>query len=85
MIKAVVRIGDYCVETLPHICTKGSDDVFINDRPICRLGDSFTEDKVAIQGSKAVFANGLGIARVRDLVSCGFKIKNGSNNVFSGN
>ncbi|XGA09093.1 MAG: PAAR domain-containing protein [Wolbachia endosymbiont of Xenopsylla cheopis] len=83
MGKSVVRVGDYCIETSPHICTKGSDDVFINDRPICRLGDSFTEDKVAIQGSSTVFANGLGIARVGDLVSCGFEVISGSNNVFS--
>ncbi|WP_339045274.1 PAAR domain-containing protein [Candidatus Mesenet endosymbiont of Agriotes lineatus] len=84
MGKSVVRLGDYCAETSQHICTGGSDNVFVNGKPVCRLGDSFTENKTLIQGSATVFANGFGIARVGDLVSCGFKIANGSGNVFSG-
>ncbi|XGA09090.1 MAG: PAAR domain-containing protein [Wolbachia endosymbiont of Xenopsylla cheopis] len=84
MGKSVVRQNDYCIEVSPHICTKGSDDVFVNGNPVARKSDNFTENKVLIQGSTTVFANGLGIARVGDLVSCGFKIKNGSDNVFSG-
>ncbi|WP_338405926.1 PAAR domain-containing protein [Wolbachia endosymbiont (group A) of Longitarsus flavicornis] len=62
---------------------RGSSDVFANSRPICRQGDSFSEDKVMAQGSKTVFANGHGIGRVGDSVSCGFKVISGSSNVFS--
>ncbi|MDX5496446.1 MAG: hypothetical protein O7173_02100 [Wolbachia endosymbiont of Nomada fabriciana] len=83
MAKAVVRLGDYCGEALPHFCIGGSRDVFINDKPVCRQGDSFTEGKVMAQGSKTVFANGHGIGRVGDSVSCGFKVIRGSSNVFS--
>ncbi|WP_458695153.1 PAAR domain-containing protein, partial [Wolbachia endosymbiont of Nomada ferruginata] len=34
--------------------------------------------------SKTVFANGLSVGRVGDIVSCGFKVIKGSENVFAG-
>lgn len=84
MSKGVVRLGDYCTEALPHFCIDGSNNVFVNDKPICRKGDSFTEGKILTQGSNSVFVNGLGVARTGGMVSCGFKVINGSENVFAG-
>ncbi|WP_341812180.1 PAAR domain-containing protein [Wolbachia endosymbiont (group A) of Conops quadrifasciatus] len=84
MGQAIVCIGDYCSGIPAHVCMSGSNDVFVNGRPVCRQGDSFTEGKVMAQGSKAVFANGHGIGRVGDSVSCGFKVMSGSSSVFSG-
>lgn len=83
MGKAIVCVGDYCSGIPAHVCMSGSSDVFVNGRPVCRQGDSFTEGKVMAQGSKTVFANGHGIGRVGDSVSCGFKVISGSSNVFS--
>ncbi len=50
---------------------------------MCRQGDSFSEGKVMIQGSKTVFANGLSVGRVGDIVSCRFKVIKGSESVFA--
>ncbi|MGL9779717.1 MAG: PAAR domain-containing protein [Wolbachia sp.] len=83
MNKGIVRLGDYCGEAIPHFCISGSNNVFVNDFPVCRQGDSFTEGKVMAQGSKTVFANGHGIGRVGDSVSCGSKVISGSENVFA--
>ncbi|WP_223158804.1 PAAR domain-containing protein, partial [Wolbachia endosymbiont of Pentalonia nigronervosa] len=74
--------GDHCMEERPHFCVSGSRDVFVNDKPICRQGDSFSEEKILTEGSKIVFANGYGVGRVGDLVSCGSKVVRGSPNVF---
>lgn len=84
MSKGVVRLGDYYTEALPHFCIERSSNVFVNDKPICRKGDTFTEGKILTQGSNSVFVNGIGIARVGDTVSCGFKVIGGSSSVFSG-
>jgi uncharacterized Zn-binding protein involved in type VI secretion len=81
--KSVVRLGDYCGEALPHFCTGGSNNVFVNDKPIARQSGSFTEGKVMTQVSRTVFANGYGVARVGDMVSCGFKVIRSSDNVFA--
>ncbi|MDN5248215.1 MAG: PAAR domain-containing protein [Wolbachia endosymbiont of Tyrophagus putrescentiae] len=82
MRKAVLRLGNYCAEAIPHICISGSRDVFVNGKPVCRQGDSFTEGKILTNGSKIVFANGFGVGRIGDPVSCGFKVISGSSNVF---
>lgn len=84
MNKSVICLGDHCGEELPHFCISGSRDIFVNGRPVCRQGDSFTEGKILTQGSNSVFINGIGIARVGDTVSCGFKVIGGSSSVFSG-
>ncbi|WP_265041431.1 PAAR domain-containing protein [Wolbachia endosymbiont (group B) of Melanostoma mellinum] len=83
MNKSVVRLGDYCIETTPHFCISGSNNVFVNGKPVCRKGDNFTEGRVLTEGSKTVFANGYGVGRVGDIVSCSNTMKRGSNNVFS--
>jgi len=79
MAKGIVRLGDYCT---PHFCISGSMNVFVNGKPICRQGDSFSEGKILTEGSKIVFANGFSVGRVGDLVSCGSKVVSGSPNVF---
>ncbi|WP_143689923.1 PAAR domain-containing protein [Wolbachia endosymbiont of Nilaparvata lugens] len=84
MNKGIVRLGDYCGEAIPHFCISGSNDVFVNGKPVCRKGDNFTEGRVLIEGSKKVFANGYSIGRVGDSISCGSKVISGSSNVFSG-
>lgn len=83
MNKSVVRVGDYCGEATPHFCISGSNNVFVNDFPVCRKGDNLNEGKVMIQGSKTVFANGHGVGRVGDSVSCGLKVIKGSKSVFA--
>lgn len=72
MSKSVVRIGDYCMEATPHFCIGGSNNVFVNGKPICRQGDSFSEGKVLTEGSKTVFVNGYGVGRTGDILSCAF-------------
>ncbi|WP_223158803.1 PAAR domain-containing protein [Wolbachia endosymbiont of Pentalonia nigronervosa] len=72
------------MEERPHFCITGSLNVFVNDKPICRQGDGFSEGKILTEGSKVVFANGYGIGRVGDLVSCSSKVVSGSPNVFCG-
>ncbi|MFT0820318.1 MULTISPECIES: PAAR domain-containing protein [Wolbachia] len=84
MNKSIARVGDYCVEVTPHFCISGSDNVFVNDFPICRQGDGFSGGKIMAQGSKEVFANGFSVGRVGDIVSCGFKVIKGSEDVFAG-
>ncbi|WP_353286457.1 MULTISPECIES: PAAR domain-containing protein [unclassified Wolbachia] len=84
MNKGIVRLGDYCGEAIPHFCISGSNNVFVNGKPVCRKGDNFTEGRVLIEGSKKVFANGYSIGRVGDSISCGSKVISGSSNVFSG-
>ena len=84
MNKSVIRVEDYCVEVTPHFCISGSNNVFVNGKPVCRKGDNFTEGRVLTEGSKTVFANDLGIGRVGDSVSCGSKVISDSSNVFSG-
>ncbi|WP_341816114.1 PAAR domain-containing protein [Wolbachia endosymbiont (group B) of Elophila nymphaeata] len=83
MNKGIVRLGDYCGEAIPHFCISGSNNVFVNDKPMCRQGDSFSEGRALTEGSKTVFSNGLGIGRVGDIVSCGFKVIKGSESVFA--
>jgi hypothetical protein len=43
----------------------------------------FSEGRALTEGSKTVFSNGLGIGRVGDIVSCGFKVIKGSESVFA--
>ncbi len=69
-----MRLGDYCGEAIPHFCISGSNNVFVNGKQICRQGDSFSEGKILIEGSKTVFANGFGIGRVDTVLQVNKKI-----------
>ncbi|MFP3024046.1 MAG: PAAR domain-containing protein, partial [Wolbachia sp.] len=68
MNKSVVRVGNHCAEATPHFCISGSNNVFVNGKPMCRQGDSFSEGRALTEGSKTVFANGLSVGRVGDIV-----------------
>ena len=92
---AVVRLGDKCSG---HGCfpsrenTEGSPNVFVNGKPVHRVGDSWAthccgipcHSGVASSGSSTVFVNGKPICRIGDNVSCGSKMAEGSPNVFVG-
>lgn len=78
----MVYIGDYCSGIPVHICMSGSEDVFVNSRSVCRSGDILTIRETLTQVSNSVFVNVIGITRVGDTVSCGFKVIGGSCSVF---
>lgn len=96
----VVRLGDTCTghECFPPRANfSGSPNVFVNGRPVHRVGDSWdihtcTHDNVPhgshggvqASGSSKVFVNGRAIARIGDSVSCGSLCATGSNNVYAG-
>jgi len=62
---------------------QGSPNVFVNELPIARLGDSVTSLSVKIvAGSPTVFANNLPVARIGDPTAID-NIITGSENVFS--
>lgn len=84
MDKAIVCVGDYCSGIPAHVCTSGSEDVFVNGRSVCRKGDILTLGEKLTQGSNSVFVNGIGVTRTGDLVSCGFHVMSDSKNVFAG-
>lgn len=76
----------------PRPASEGSPNVFLNDRPVHRLGDSWFEhccakschDAVTIEGSETVFANDKPVSRIKDAVSCGSNILTGSKDCWTG-
>lgn len=92
---SVIRVGDNCTghgAFPPRPASSGSPNVFINGRPVVRVGDSYAvhcdpspscHGGKASTGSATVFANGIPICRNGDSVSCGSKQANGSENVFA--
>ena len=81
-----VRIGDFVIYTCPDDPKRhgpfiqGSQNTFVNGRPLCRLGDKSLPGP-AITGSTRRFTNGLPTVRQKDKVLCG-KITKSSNNTF---
>ena len=81
-----VRLGDF----VAYICpdkpprpgpfTKGSNNTFVNGRPLCRLGDNSMPGP-ALTGSTRRFTNGRPTVRLKDKVLCG-RITIASNNTF---
>jgi uncharacterized Zn-binding protein involved in type VI secretion len=74
----------------PRPNKQGSPNVNINGRPAHRVGDAWVvhacpkrggHGAVTVQGSPNVFINGKPAARVSDLISCGSRIAEGSENV----
>lgn len=70
----------------------GSPNVFINGKPVIRVGDPFEEhcdsdgichNGKASSGSSKVFANGKPICRIGDSIDCGSIMNGGSSNVFA--
>lgn len=95
MGKPVVRLGDIscghdCFPPRPN--DEGSPNVFVNGKPVHRVGDHWAthccgptcHDGTASSGSGSVFVNGKAICRVGDTISCGDTMCEGSPNVFAG-
>lgn len=94
---AAARQGDADVPHCSgHNIAQGSSDVFVNGRPVARLGDSSTPHlrpggsdcvthTAAINSSSGtVFVNGRGMARVGDTLAGCTSIAQGSADVFCG-
>lgn len=66
----------------------GASKTFVNDRLVVRLGDGHSHGGNVITASGTVFAEGPGVARIGDLVSCPIHgvnpIVSGSGNVITG-
>ena len=67
-----------------HTKTQGSPNVYINNKPAHRLGDSDSRGDVMINGSSTVFINNKKATRVGDSDSRGNVTTSGSSNVFIG-
>ncbi len=96
----VTRKGDTCTghECFPpRNSTSGSNNVFVNDIPAHRQGDSWavhtcTHPEVPhgshagslSSGSGTVYVNGRQLGRIGDPVSCGSSVATGSWNVYVG-
>ena len=86
MSLGAVRLGDFVIYTCPDDpkrpgpFIKGSQNTFVNGRPLCRLGDQAIPGP-ALTGSARRFTNGLPTVRLKDKVLCG-KITQSSINTF---
>ncbi|ELA7323107.1 PAAR domain-containing protein [Vibrio parahaemolyticus] len=92
---AVTRKGDGCTghgAFPPRNSVAGSSNVFVNGKPIHRVGDGWSVHCNPVPvchggslaaGSSKVYANGQPIGRVGDPVDCGSAVAAGSPNVFS--
>lgn len=60
----------------------GSENIFSNDFPVVRQGDSKSDGSVASTFSENVFMNDLGVHRQSDTASNGVISESGSENVF---
>lgn len=79
----------------PSPATGGSPNVFVNNRPLMRVGDAYVPHgcptcpkpehprHLAI-GSSSVFINGRPAGRIGDAIDCGGQAQTGSSNVFIG-
>ena len=68
---------------------RGSNDVFVNGKPLVRIGDNVAahgrgvhSSPVMVSGSGNVFANNISICRAGDIANCGHPAV-GSYNVFA--
>jgi uncharacterized Zn-binding protein involved in type VI secretion len=93
---AVARQGDAGrIHCTPYTIANGSPDVFVNNRPAARLGDSSTIHKERAgrrcrphvskisDGSSSVFINGKPVARIGDPLDKCTEIIEGSSDVFT--
>jgi uncharacterized Zn-binding protein involved in type VI secretion len=92
---AAARKGDRGVTHCSgYVIAVGSENVFINNRPAARVGDTSTvhlrpgnpcRGHVApiAQGSRTVFINGIPSARVGDPLASCTSVAQGSDNVFA--
>ena len=79
----------------PSSATGGSPDVFVNGKPLMRVGDSYqphgcgvcpagSHGRALAQGSATVFVNGRPAGRIGDAIDCGGQAQTGSADVFIG-
>lgn len=77
------------------IATGGSPNVFVNGKPLMRVGDSYephgcstcpepSHGRALAMGSGTVFVNGTSAGRIGDAIDCGGKAETGSDDVFVG-
>ncbi|WP_182084196.1 PAAR domain-containing protein [Aureimonas sp. ME7] len=92
--KADIGSGHGC-HFPPSLATGGSGDVFVNGRPLMRVGDAYAphacvaghagpHGRKLAQGSPSVFVNGLKAGRIGDAIDCGGEARTGSGDVFIG-
>lgn len=95
MSRNSARLGDICTGhgCFPsRNCITASTDVIINRRGAHRVGDQWSVHRCSddshggttITGSNKVLVNGMPLARVGDVVSCGSSVMTGSDNVVAG-
>ncbi|MBQ7154856.1 MAG: PAAR domain-containing protein [Synergistaceae bacterium] len=92
----VTRLGDNCTghdSWPPRPSTSGSPDVFVNNIPAHRQGDSWAvhcnpvpqcHASVLAAGSSTVYCNGMQLGRIGDPVACGSSVAAGSPDVYAG-
>jgi uncharacterized Zn-binding protein involved in type VI secretion len=84
--KRVARVGDG--GSHGGAIVSGSPNVFVNGRPIARVGDIYAcpihGSNPIVRGSSRTFANERRIARIGDSTACGASIVSGSPNTFDG-
>jgi uncharacterized Zn-binding protein involved in type VI secretion len=79
----------------PSAAAGGSSDVYVNGKPLMRVGDSYeahgcsscpepSHGRALAEGSSSVFLNGKPAGRVGDAIDCGGTAENGSENVTIG-
>ena len=79
----------------PTPATGGSPNVFVNGRPLMRVGDAYVphpcvaghappHGRALAEGSATVFVNGQPAGRTGDAIDCGGAASSGSGNVFIG-
>ena len=79
----------------PSTATGGSPDVYVNGKPLMRVGDSYqahgcsscpepSHGRALAKGSGTVFVNGRPAGRVADAIDCGGQAENGSEDVTIG-
>lgn len=79
----------------PTPATGGSPDVYVNGRPLMRVGDSYVphacvaghagpHGRALADGSATVFINGKPAGRKGDAIDCGGQAQTASGNVFIG-
>lgn len=91
-MRKVVRKGDLCSGHGAHPargCIEASPDVFVNGKPVHRVGDKWathtdgndTHDAVLLEGANGVYVNGRPIAMTGCEISCGSETEQGSDDV----
>lgn len=79
----------------PTSATGGSENVYVNDKPLMRVGDAYqphgcpscpapSHGRALGGGSSSVYINGKPAGRIGDPIDCGGNAETGSGNVYIG-